>query len=247
MTVIAFSRKSDALFLDLDGTMIDIAPRPDAVDAPTGLISTLQALHQQLGGALAVVSGRSIDAIDAVLRPLRLPASGVHGAEVRFAGHGPIERHSLPPVPDAVRWLLAPLSALPGVIIEDKSVAIAIHFRQAPAAAERVREVVTTAVGSLGHGRLATVPGKCVLEIKPAGFSKGTAIATFMARPPWRGRRPVFVGDDVTDEAAFAEVSRRGGLGLAVGEDRPGAVARFATASEVRDWLAGLLRQECTT
>src|SRR5690606_14636439 len=151
------------------------------------------------------------------------------------------------PIPNGVRWLLAPLAALPGVIVEDKTIAIAVHFRQAPAAADRVREVVEAAVSAHRGDELTIVPGKCVLEIKHAKFSKGTALAEFMARAPWAGRRPVFIGDDVTDEAAFAVLPKWKGVGIAVGQPRPGAVVGFATASEVREWLAGLAREECTT
>ncbi len=246
MTAIQLNFEMDALFLDLDGTMIDIAPRPDDVFAPSALIRTLDALGRQLGGALAVVSGRPIAAIDALLAPVRLPAAGVHGAEIRFRGDANVHRLASP-IPSGVRWLLAPLVAVPGVVIEDKTVAIAVHFRQAPAAAERVAETVAAAVAAHKADRLTVVPGKCVYEIKHARFSKGTALAEFMAQPPWAARRPVFIGDDVTDEAAFAELPRWNGLGLAVGQDRPGAVACFRTAAEVRNWLAELVRQECPT
>ena len=247
MTLPELDFEKDALFLDLDGTLVDIAPSPDEVVAPQQLVTSLGALERRLNGALAVVSGRPIAAIDALLAPLRLPAAGVHGAEIRFeAGQKNISR-AAPPIPDGVRWLLAPLADIPGVVIEDKSVAIAVHFRQKPAAAARVREVVEAAVSAHGADQLTIIPGKCVFEIKHARFSKGTAVAEFMARAPWAGRRPVFVGDDVTDEAAFAVLPKWCGLGIAVGEDRPGAVVGFATAAEVRSWLASLAQEECRT
>ena len=247
MTDFEFDSEKDALFLDLDGTMIDIAPKPDDVVAPNQLVRSLCALNRQLGGALAVVSGRPITAIDALLAPLRLPAAGVHGAEVRFDADVTRVHRAAPPIPGGVRWLLAPLAEIPGVVIEDKSVAIAVHFRQAPRAAERVAETVTAAVRAHHSDQLTIVPGKCVYEIKHARFSKGTALAEFMARAPWGRRRPVFIGDDVTDEAAFAELPQWSGVGLAVGQERRGAIAYFATAAEVRGWLAGLVRQECMT
>lgn len=246
MSLLEINLQNDALFLDLDGTMIDIAPRPDDVVAPKQLVRTLGALQRQLSGALAVISGRPIAAIDALLAPVQLPAAGVHGAEIRFGDQLGVHR-AAPPIPSGVRWLLAPLASVPGVVIEDKTVAIAVHFRQAPEAAERVAESVGAAVAAHKADQLTIVPGKCVYEIKHSRFSKGTAVAEFMARQPWEGRRPVFVGDDVTDEAAFAVLPKWNGKGLAVGQDRPGAVARFRTAAEVRDWLAGLVRQECTT
>lgn len=247
MTDFDFDSDKDALFLDLDGTMIDIAPRPDDVVAPNQLIRSLAALHRQLGGALAVVSGRPIAAIDALLSPVRLPAAGVHGAEIRFDASAAGVHRAAPPIPNGVRWLLAPLAAIPGVVIEDKSVAIAVHFRQAQHAAERVGKTVTAAVSAHNADQLTIVPGKCVYEIKHARFSKGTAVAEFMDRAPWNRRRPVFIGDDVTDEAAFAELPKWRGVGLAVGQQRPGSIAYFATAADVRDWLAGLVRQEATT
>lgn len=247
MTDFELDCEKDALFLDLDGTMIDIAPRPEEVVAPKQLICTLAALNRKLDGALAVVSGRPIAAIDALLDPVRLAAAGVHGAEVRFDPNATNVDRAAPPIPNGVRWLLAPLAAIPGVLIEDKTVAIAVHFRQAPAAAERLGQTVRAAVAAHKTDQLTIIPGKCVYEIKHARFSKGTALAEFMARAPWGSRRPVYIGDDVTDEAAFAELPRWGGLGLAVGQDRPGATARFATAAEVRGWLASLVHEECTT
>jgi len=247
MTFPVIDPEKDALFLDLDGTMIDIAPHPDDVVAPRRLIECLARLNEQLSGAVAIISGRPIAAIDALLAPLLLPAAGVHGAEIRFEQGQKSVHRVAPAIPSGVRWLLAPLANVPGVVIEDKTVAIAVHFRQAPAAAERVREIVELAVGAHETDELTIVPGKCVYEIKHARFSKGTAVAEFMERPPWTGRRPVFVGDDVTDEAAFAVLPKWHGKGLAVGEDRPGARARFKSAAEVRHWLASLVGQECTT
>lgn len=247
MTPIALDFSTDALFLDLDGTLIDIAPRPDEVHAPKDLINTLDALHRRLGGALAVISGRPIATIDAVLSPLRLPASGVHGAEIRREFQGSITLHPTRIISTAVRWLLAPLASIPGVLVEDKGVAIAVHYRQAPEAEEEIRDVVTMAVRADRDEGLTLVPGKCVYEIKYAGYSKGTALVEFMSHSPWAGRRPVFVGDDVTDEHAFAELPRWDGLGLAVGQERAGAIKAFYTATEVRNWLSGLVQQEFTT
>lgn len=247
MTLPVLDFEKDALFLDLDGTLIDIAPSPEEVVAPQQLVSSLGVLARRLDGALAVVSGRPITTIDALFAPLRLPAAGVHGAEVRFeAGQANVSRPA-PPIPNDVRWMLAPLAEIKGVLVEDKTIAIAIHFRQAPSAADRVREIVEAAVLAHGGDQLAIVPGKCVFEIKHAQFSKGTAVAEFMERKPWAGRRPIFVGDDVTDEAAFAVLPRWNGVGIAVGRARPGAIVGFATAAEVRGWLAGLAREECTT
>ena len=247
MTLPELDFANDALFLDLDGTLIDIAPSPDDVFAPQQLVNSLEILARRLDNAIAVVSGRPIATIDALIAPLRLPAAGVHGAEVRFeTGQANISRPA-PPIPNGVRWLLAPLAEIPGVLVEDETIAIAVHFRQAPSAADRVQEIVEAAVAAHDGAQLGVVPGKCVFEIKHAQFSKGTAVAEFMARKPWAGRRPIFVGDDVTDEAAFAVLPRWNGIGIAVGRPMPGATVGFATAAEVRGWLAGLAREECTT
>ncbi len=246
LPMIVFDPDTDALFLDLDGTLIDIALRPDDVYAPDSLIFALEALYRRMGGALAIVSGRSIAAVDTLLSPLRLPAAGVHGAEIRIDPRGHI-RHGAPLLPTAVRWLLAPLLNIHGVLIEDKGVAIAVHYRQAPESAEVIRDVVMAAVRANSAEGLTVIPGKFVFEIKHANLSKGTAVAEFMAHAPWARRRPVFIGDDVTDEAGFAVLPRWSGLGLSVGQQRPGAVIGFQTADEVRTWLTQLVQQECTT
>ncbi len=247
MNVINFDCAQDALFLDLDGTLIDIALRPDDVRAPKELIATIGTLYRRLGGALAVVSGRPIRAIDTLLAPLVLPAAGVHGAEIRLQASDSITLHPTPIISPAVRWLLAPLNDIPGVLIEDKGVAIAVHYRQAPDAVERVRDVVMKALNAGSDEGLTLIPGKCVYEIKHGGYTKGTAVAEFMELPPWKGRRPVFIGDDVTDEQAFAILPRWDGLGLAVGQERIGAIMAFPSAADVRTWLAGLVQQEYTT
>ena len=247
MTVIDFDFAKDALFLDLDGTLIDIAPRPEQVQAPPSLIASLGAILTQRDGALAVISGRSISSVDAVLHPLRLPAAGIHGAEISFDRRAGVTHRGALVLPDAVRWLLAPLTSVHGVLVEDKGPAIAIHYRQAPQAQDYVYEVVTAAVRANTESALSIIPGKFVYEIKPRSFSKGTALAEFMQQPPWAGRRPIFIGDDVTDEAAFAELPRWNGLGLSVGGERPGAIARFINAADVRGWLSELVQQEFTS
>src|SRR5690606_32811677 len=158
MTLPELDFANDALFLDLDGTLIDIAPSPDDVFAPQQLVNSLEILARRLDNAIAVVSGRPIATIDALIAPLRLPAAGVHGAEVRFeTGQANISRPA-PPIPNGVRWLLAPLAEIPGVLVEDKTIAIAVHFRQAPSAADRVQEIVEAAVAAHDGAQLGIVP-----------------------------------------------------------------------------------------
>ncbi|HYF19354.1 MAG TPA: trehalose-phosphatase [Ramlibacter sp.] len=204
-----------ALFLDFDGTLVDIAPEPGAVVVPSGLVPTLAALQQYLGGAVAVVSGRPMQEIDRFLAPLHLPVAGVHGAERRGA-HGGVDRirgQHLAVVERAADGLAA---QHPRLLVEHKSTSVAVHYRQAPELEELCLETMQAAV-SQSPG-LALLRGKMVVEAKPSAASKGGAIEAFLGEPPFAGRTPVFVGDDVTDEAGFATVQRLGGLGIKVGE-----------------------------
>lgn len=206
---------SCALFLDFDGTLVDIAPQPDAVIVPSGLVGTLTALNQYLGGALALISGRPIDQIDAFLSPLRLPAAGVHGAERRGAD-GEItllSTHPLQRVEDAAFSLAA---RHPPLRVENKRGSVALHYRQAPELEQECLRAMQAAVEE--SPGLTLLHGKMVFEAKPGGASKGHAIEAFMQEPPFAGRSPVFVGDDFTDEVGFATVQRLKGLGVKVGE-----------------------------
>lgn len=237
---------SCALFLDFDGTLADLAPRPDAVQLPAGLKDTLAALATRLDGALAVVSGRPIDALDAFLHPLVLPLAGVHGGERRDAQG---RRSTAGDLPEAVRAALGDLeqrlAALaaghPGLLVETKPGAVALHYRGAPQlealCLQAMRGLVDAAPG------LSLLHGKMVLEAKPAGADKGAAIAAFLDEPPFSGRRPVFAGDDVTDEAGFALVNARGGLSVKVGPGESRALQRLPDPQALRDWLAASLAQ----
>jgi len=204
-----------ALFLDFDGTLVDIAPEPGAVMVPSSLVPTLAALQQYLGGAMAVVSGRPIHEIDQFLAPLHLPVAGVHGAERRSAA-GAMDR--LPPQPlQAVEEAARALAARhPALLVEHKSTSLALHYRQAPELEALCLQVMEQAVDR--SPGLTLLRGKMVVEAKPGGTHKGGAIEAFLREPPFAGRTPVFVGDDVTDEAGFAVVQRLGGLGVKVGE-----------------------------
>lgn len=226
------------LLLDLDGTLLDIAPRPEAVRVPDGLVATLEAVGRRLEGALALVSGRPIGELDRLLAPLRTAAAGVHGAELRRRPGGPIERQPAPAALERARALLATAELPVGVLVEDKEVALAIHWRTAPeppqALLDRLRALVAEAAGAL-----EAVPGKAVLELRAAGLDKGGAVRALLAAPPFAGRRPVFVGDDTTDEDAFRAVERVGGVALPVGPAPPGGrPAVFAGPERVRAWLA---------
>ncbi|MBI3453242.1 MAG: trehalose-phosphatase [Rhodospirillales bacterium] len=229
-----------ALFLDVDGTLLDIAPTPDAVEIPADLLDTLSSLQQTLDGALAVISGRTIADLDRLFHPLVLPAAGQHGFELRLDA-GPIAQ---PGGTDtrlaAVRARLADLTrAYPKIIVEDKSHTIAIHFRATPADEEPLRRQLNLIVGEIPD-RPLLLAGKMVFEIRPAGINKGTAIEFFMRHTPFAGRAMVFIGDDRTDEDGFRAVKAGGGLAVRIGS-LAGSAADCALNSpqQLRAWLKG--------
>lgn len=227
--------RANALFLDFDGTLTDIAAQPHAVHVPAGLAPTLSALHRLLDGALAIVTGRRESDIDGFLAPLVLPLASEHGAQYRFGdGSRPaIEAPELGPVLQAAEQLAA---QHPGLLVEIKRASVALHFRQAPHLEKLCRQTLERPMRGLTG--LELLNGKCVYEVKPAGIHKGQAIAAFMGQPPFAGRTPVFVGDDVTDEAGFARVMALGGLAIKVGEGPTHAQFRCMTPAALRGWLS---------
>ncbi len=229
-----------ALFLDIDGTLLDIAARPDDVVVPASLKADLGAAYGLLGGALALVSGRAVDEIDRLFSPLGLPASGVHGSEFRPSPPGRAERLA-PRIPDDVRARAeAIIKQYPGALFEDKGIAIALHWRLAPQFGVAI-EADAQAMMEKAPSNLTLLRGHCVLEIKGATLDKGMAVDRFLKEDAFRGRRPVFVGDDVTDESAFAAVTRHGGYAFAVGREIDGTLDWFESASDVRKWLARMV------
>jgi trehalose 6-phosphate phosphatase len=228
-----------ALFLDVDGTLIDLAERPDSVITPAGLVATLKKIERKLAGALALISGRAIDDLDRLFEPLRLRASGVHGAEMRFDPGGPATSTPTPvELPQSlIKALTRAVEAFPGVFVENKRFSIAVHYRLAPAAEQPVRETVMRLIDSLGPA-VEVMNAHCAIELKAPGFDKGGAIAAFLSTPAFRGRTPVFVGDDATDESGLAVVAARGGYAYSVGRLLPGAIGAFVEPRAVRDWLA---------
>lgn len=227
-----------ALFLDVDGTLLEIASRPDAVRVPAALRNTLQLAAAREGGALALISGRCIRELDQLFAPCVFPAAGQHGLERRDA-NGAITRPDvdvelLRPARDA---LIALQSRHDGLLLEDKGTALAMHYRLAPRAEPAVRETMTRLAAPLAE-QFVVREGKCVLELAPKGVSKRTAIEAFMHEAPFAGRTPVFVGDDVTDEDGFAAVNEMRGYSIRVGASSP-TVARysFGSVSAVIAWL----------
>ena len=235
-----------ALFLDVDGCLLDLAPHPDQVSVPARLRATLDGLVQRLDGALALVSGRSLAALDALFDPLRLPAAGLHGLEWR-AGTVSQAAPESPPVLAAIQAEARAIAAeYPGAVVEDKGPAIGLHWRAAPAAMEALRGFAEAALPRLPGFRLQH--GHSVVELRPAGGDKGAAIAALMREAPFRRRVPVFAGDDITDESGFAVVNAQHGISILVGAREPSA-AHFGLSGPkaVRRWLeegqAGMGRQ----
>ena len=223
-----------ALFLDFDGTLVEIASQPQDVLVPSGLGRTLAALHKQLGGALALVSGRRLLDLDGFLAPLQLPAAAEHGAQ-RRDGQG---RMSSAPATDLreVRQAAQELAAqYPALVLEQKELALSLHYRQAPELETLCLRVMRAALA--GNTGLALMQGKCVIDLRPAGVSKGTAIAAFMTEAPFAGRVPVFAGDDVTDEDGFEQVLRMGGHAIKIGAGPSLARLRCHSVAAFADWL----------
>ena len=224
------------LFLDVDGTLIELTDSPLDTFADPELKTLLGHVAERLGGALALVSGRGIAYLDALFAPLRLPAAGLHGVERRKASG---EMHGASFVDTQLTAARAAVTALvqshPGTLAEDKGRTLAVHFRMAPDCEAAVREALTAIAKPLGSN-YHIQEGSMVLEIKPRGFTKATAIKAFMAEPPFSGRKPVFIGDDLTDRDGFRLVEDRGGLSIAVG-DRVKGQFRLENAAAVRGWL----------
>jgi len=227
-----------ALFLDVDGTLIDFAASPAEVIVPAGLVDDLASIERTLGGALALVSGRTIADLDHLFRPLRLRASGVHGAEMRY------EPSSFTPSVEAAThlslelWaaLNEKLSAFPGTFAENKRYSFAIHYRAAPKLGARLLASLRELVSARAR-ELEIIEAHFAFEIKSATFDKGAAIDSFLERAPFAGRVPIFVGDDWTDESGFAAVVRRGGAAYSVGQARPHVSGVFSGPASVREWL----------
>jgi trehalose 6-phosphate phosphatase len=237
---------ASALFLDLDGTLVDIAPTPDGVRVPEDLSGLLADLTRRLGGALAIVTGRPIHDVDRFLAPLAPVAAGVHGAEIRTSCRGEI-RLSAEPIDAAVVTAVQQMAAAEaGAVVEIKRVSIAVHYRLAPAAEPRI-EAALQRILHAGPDHLILCRGRKVFEVVPAHVSKGAALETLLALPAFRGRRPVMIGDDISDQSAFAAAARLGGCGLKVaGEHFGGAEAFFSGPAEVRAWLATVARSLAT-
>ncbi|WP_377297607.1 trehalose-phosphatase [Rhizobium sp. SGZ-381] len=206
-----------AVFLDIDGTLIDLAETPEGIVVPPDLAGHLETLSKRLGGALALVTGRALPFADALFSPLVLPIAGLHGAERRRAD-GSIDKVDDTPAFATLKRSLERVTAdWPGVLIEDKGAAVAAHYRQAPDRQEALLSVMTSALEEAGPD-YALQRGKMVIEIRPARASKGAALRAFLSEPAFAGRKPIAIGDDLTDEAMFKVANELGGLSIRIGE-----------------------------
>lgn len=226
-----------AWFCDIDGTLIELASEPSSLRTSRNLPELLDALHRRVGGAMALISGRSVSNILALIAPLRIPLSGCHGLERCLADGTVLCPAPSPGIEQARRILRDFADSHDGITLEDKGVTLALHYRQAPHLEAACRNVVTQALS----GDLGMLAGKMVFEVKPRGVSKGTALAAFMKTDPFRGRSPVFIGDDLTDEDGFEAAAMLGGRGILVGAARPTKAAfRLEDVPSLHRWLAGL-------
>ncbi len=225
-----------ALFLDFDGTLIDFAPRPETVTVPPDLPATLERAEQRLDGALALLSGRTIAELDRFLTPLRLRASGIHGAEMRTDPEAAAE--AVCPLPTTMaRSVRRILADFPGTLLEDKGVTLSIHYRAVPHVEAPLRAALAEYVAGHDAQKLELAAGEKVFEIKPPGFDKGGALRRFMQMAPFAGRRPVFVSDHEIDQAGFDAALALGGEAFSVGTRLPGTTGAFDNPADVRAWL----------
>ena len=235
----ALSPEALAVLLDFDGTLVSIADQPGGVVLKEHTVETLARLDSVLGGAVAIVSGRPIEEIDRVLAPRRFPVAGIHGLERRDADgrhhEAGYDRAALDSVAGA---LGAAIADEPGLLLERKAGSVALHYRRRPELAEFCREAAARAVQDYADARL--LEGKMVVEIKLGSRTKGDAVRAFMREPPFAGRRPLYAGDDVTDEDAFRAVADLGGISIKIGCDETGALYRIGETGDFLDWLDAL-------
>jgi trehalose 6-phosphate phosphatase len=234
-----------AVLLDIDGTLLDLMPTPREVWVPPGLAMTLNRLMVKTNGALALVSGRSLNDIDLIFAPDVFPAVGGHGAEMRIDPDSESVAAHAPPMDKELKRRLAAIAKLsPGILLEDKGYSLALHYRLAPHAEKAIYAAVSLIRADLPNAPIEVLPGKCVCEIKHSGFTKASGVRELMTREPFRGRRPFFIGDDVTDETVFAIMPDLDGLAFSVGRRAKGVAGHFDAPSDVREFLARLLDDE---
>jgi trehalose 6-phosphate phosphatase len=229
------------VFLDFDGTLVEIEDHPDDVQVDASTLQYVERLRGRVGDSLALISGRDIDVIDRLLHPLILPVAGVHGLQRRDADghlHTPLINQCV--LDEIANDIQSAFYGEPGVVIEKKTGSVAVHYRLRPdfearcvALAEKIENA---------RPELYLIKGKMVCEIRLDGNDKGSVIEAFLAERPFKGRRPIFAGDDVTDESGFAAVNACGGISIKVGENPTSAMFRATSVLELRNWFEGLLK-----
>lgn len=235
---------SRAILLDIDGTILDLAPSPRQVWVSSRLRRLLSRLTELTHGALALVSGRSINDIDLIFSPLQLPAIGVHGAEMRTSGDAEVQAR-VAPLSKTLKRKLATVDELgPGILVEDKDYSLALHYRLAPEKGPAVLAAVGAICSTMPEEAVEILPGKLVVDIKPAGINKGSAVSELMRHAPFRDRKPIFIGDDTTDVPVFRIIPKFGGQAYSVGGIHAEVDGHFDTPKAVRSWLARIAAEE---
>jgi trehalose 6-phosphate phosphatase len=246
--LLASHLNATAILLDIDGTLLDLMPTPCEVWVPPGLSETLNRLLERTSGALALVSGRSLNDIDLIFAPAEFPAVGGHGAEMRVTSDSEAVAGRAPPLDKELKRRLAAIARLsPGILLEDKGYSLALHYRLAPHAEKAIYEAVSLIRADLPNAPIEVLPGKAVCEIKHSGFTKASGVRELMTHAPFKGRRPLFIGDDVTDESVFAIMPELNGTAFSVGRRVKGVAGHFDEPSDVREFLARLLDDETAT
>jgi len=229
-----------AWFLDVDGTLLEITRHPDMVTADRALVTLLKRLNRACGGAVALISGRSIEQLETIFNPLTLAAGASHGLELRMPD-GSVRRLGRPLPEDAAARIAEFAASHEGLLLERKPLSVSVHYRERPELEPLVLETLQRIHEGMDND-FRLLRGKMVVEITPAAANKGSAIRTFMEMPPFAGRRPVFVGDDLTDEDGFLAVNEMGGISVRIGDSRETAARwHFSSTAELRKWLHGSL------
>lgn len=233
-----------AILLDIDGTLLDLMPTPREVWVPPGLAETLNGLLVHTSGALALVSGRSLNDIDLIFAPDRFPAIGGHGAEMRLSMDGEGVTQA-PLLDEELKRRLAAIAHLsPGILLEDKGYSLALHYRLAPQTEKAIDQAIALIRADMRDVPIEVLPGKCVFEIKYSAFTKANGVRDLMQHAPFKGRRPIFIGDDVTDESVFAIMPQLNGVAFSVGHRAECVAGHFDAPSDVRAFLARLADNE---
>jgi trehalose 6-phosphate phosphatase len=238
--------RRSAILLDIDGSILDLAPSPRQVSVPAELRRTLIRLVEHTGGAVALVSGRAIADIDLIFAPLRLAAIGVHGAEMRISGEARVQTQTAP-LSQALKRKLAAISEFaPGILVEDKSYSLALHYRLAPEKGPELLETVAEICADAPEEPVEILKGKLVVDVKPAGINKGTAVSELMRHAPFAGRQPIFIGDDTTDLPVFSIIPKFGGRAYSVGGIVADVDGHFDGPKNVRVWLARIAAESAS-